>query len=86
MKVLCGVVWMTSENLCSLKGGTDRLAVSVVWTVDPENFFEIVDVWFGRTIIRSKHQVILMNSFAVYRIYPLNWTSALRSTLILLEI
>ncbi|BBN06067.1 DIS3-like exonuclease 1 [Marchantia polymorpha subsp. ruderalis] len=54
-----------SENLCSLKGGTDRLAVSVVWTVDPENFFEIVDVWFGRTIIRSKHQMFYAQAQAI---------------------
>lgn len=54
-----------SEKLCSLNGGVDRLAVSVVWTVDPENDFEILDVWFGRTIIHSKHQVIFTISFAV---------------------
>lgn len=48
---------VVSENLCSLIGGKDRLAVSVVWTVDPDNEFEVLDVWFGRTVIQSRHQV-----------------------------
>lgn len=57
--ILLVFLWhvVISENLCSLIGGKDRLAVSVVWTVDPDNDFEVLDVWFGRTIIQSRHQV-----------------------------
>ncbi|KAL2633824.1 hypothetical protein R1flu_005303 [Riccia fluitans] len=54
-----------SENLCSLKGGVDRLAVSVVWTVDPETDFEILDVWFGRTIVHSRHQLFYAQAQAI---------------------
>ncbi|EFJ15290.1 hypothetical protein SELMODRAFT_445658 [Selaginella moellendorffii] len=46
-----------SENLCSLVGGKDRLAVSVIWTLDRQNNFEVVKTWFGRTIIRSRYQL-----------------------------
>ncbi|XP_024518625.1 DIS3-like exonuclease 1 isoform X2 [Selaginella moellendorffii] len=46
-----------SENLCSLVGGKDRLAVSVIWTLDRQSNFEVVKTWFGRTIIRSRYQL-----------------------------
>eukprot|EP00899_Mesostigma_viride_P003625 jgi/Mesvir1/13263/Mv08125-RA.1 len=46
-----------SENLCSLLGNVDRLAVSVLWTVDPSRDFAVVATWFGRTLIHSGHQV-----------------------------
>ena len=39
------------EDLCSLNPGVDRLAFSVIWTMTPNA--EIVDTWFGRTVIRS---------------------------------
>ncbi|CAM6101379.1 unnamed protein product [Calypogeia fissa] len=54
-----------SENLCSLIGGRDRLAVSVVWTVDPDNDFEVLDVWFGRTVIQSRHQMFYAQAQAI---------------------
>lgn len=43
-----------SGDLCSLHQNVDRLAVSVMWELDPETF-EIIEssTWFGRTIIRS---------------------------------
>ena len=41
---------LLSEHLCSLRAGQDRLAVSVLWTLGPQ--LEVLDVWFGRTIIR----------------------------------
>lgn len=44
-RVLC-------EDLCSLNPGVDRLAFSCVWTMTPDSG-EIVDEWFGRTVIRS---------------------------------
>lgn len=41
---------LLSEQLCSLRSGTDRLAVSVLWTLSPD--LHVRDIWFGRTIIR----------------------------------
>ncbi|BDA44024.1 DIS3-like exonuclease 1 [Coccomyxa sp. Obi] len=46
---------LLSEHLCSLRARTDRLAVSVLWTLSPD--LEVRDVWFGRTIIRSRYQL-----------------------------
>ncbi|KAJ1949226.1 hypothetical protein FBU59_001236, partial [Linderina macrospora] len=40
-----------SERICSLRGGTDRYAMSVVWQMDAD--YNVVDTWFGRTVIRS---------------------------------
>lgn len=40
-----------SNDLCSLKQGEDRLAVSAVFTLDDEA--NIQDVWFGETVIHS---------------------------------
>ncbi|PIA16743.1 RNB-domain-containing protein [Coemansia reversa NRRL 1564] len=40
-----------SERVCSLRGGRDRYAVSVVWKLDKE--YCVKDVWFGRSVIRS---------------------------------
>jgi DIS3-like exonuclease 2 len=39
------------ENLCSLNPGVDRFAFSVIWKMTPKG--EILEEWFGRTIIRS---------------------------------
>jgi len=43
-RVLC-------EDLCSLNPGVDRLAFSVVWTLNESG--QILEEWFGRTVIRS---------------------------------
>ncbi|KAI8061570.1 DIS3-like exonuclease 1-like protein [Gongronella butleri] len=40
-----------SERVCSLRHQVDRYAVSVLWTLDTQ--LQVVDTWFGRTIIRS---------------------------------
>ncbi|ORX50906.1 RNB-domain-containing protein [Hesseltinella vesiculosa] len=40
------------ESLCSLTPHQDKLAYSVVWTLDHDG--KIIDTWFGRTIIKSK--------------------------------
>ncbi|KAJ2470315.1 hypothetical protein GGI02_003010, partial [Coemansia sp. RSA 2322] len=40
-----------SEQICSLRAAQDRLAVSVIWTLDAE--YRTTAVWFGRTVIRS---------------------------------
>ena len=45
-----------SADLCSLIGGVDRYAVSVMWQLDPLTY-EVRKVWYGRTIIRSAHKM-----------------------------
>uniref|UniRef100_A0A8C0TV36 DIS3-like exonuclease 1 n=2 Tax=Canis lupus familiaris TaxID=9615 RepID=A0A8C0TV36_CANLF len=45
-----------SADLCSLLGGVDRYAVSVIWELDRTSY-EIKNVWFGRTIIRSAYKL-----------------------------
>ncbi|CAO3630679.1 unnamed protein product [Cunninghamella blakesleeana] len=40
-----------SERVCSLRENVDRYAVSVLWTLDAS--YNIIDTWFGRSIIRS---------------------------------
>ncbi|XP_045156829.2 DIS3-like exonuclease 1 [Mercenaria mercenaria] len=44
-----------SANLCSLVSGVDRYAVSVIWELSPS--YEVVDVWYGRTVIRSQYKL-----------------------------
>ncbi|XP_062570855.1 DIS3-like exonuclease 1 [Saccostrea cucullata] len=44
-----------SANLCSLISGVDRYAMSVMWELDKN--FEVVDVWYGKTIIRSSYKL-----------------------------
>ncbi|ORX90875.1 RNB-domain-containing protein [Basidiobolus meristosporus CBS 931.73] len=39
------------QELCSLNPGVDRLAFSVMWKMSPQA--EVLDVWFGRTVINS---------------------------------
>ncbi|XP_006920303.1 DIS3-like exonuclease 1 isoform X2 [Pteropus alecto] len=45
-----------SADLCSLLGGIDRYAVSVMWELD-KTTYEIKKVWYGRTIIRSSYKL-----------------------------
>nr|KAF6484003.1 DIS3 like exosome 3'-5' exoribonuclease [Rousettus aegyptiacus] len=45
-----------SADLCSLLGGVDRYAVSVMWELDKTSY-EIKKVWYGRTIIRSSYKL-----------------------------
>ncbi|PRP88289.1 DIS3-like exonuclease 1-like [Planoprotostelium fungivorum] len=44
-----------SEDIASLRGKVDRPAVSAIWELD-ENC-KVVNVWFGRTAIRSIHEM-----------------------------
>lgn len=44
-----------SANLCSLVSGVDRYAVSVIWELDKK--YEVVTVWYGKTIIRSQYKL-----------------------------
>ena len=48
--ILCCAA-LLSEDLCSLRGGQDRYAVSVLWTIDAETL-QPQRVWYGRTLIR----------------------------------
>lgn len=41
-----------SSDLCSLHGGVDRLAVSVIWVLSPD-MSEVKSTWFGRTVIHN---------------------------------
>lgn len=44
-----------SADLCSLLGGVDRYAVSVLWVMDSD--YNVVKTWFGRTVIRSSYKL-----------------------------
>ncbi|XP_014671211.1 PREDICTED: DIS3-like exonuclease 2 [Priapulus caudatus] len=50
-KVIPMLPRLLCERLCSLNPDEDRLTFSVIWTITEEG--EIIDEWFGRTIIRS---------------------------------
>ncbi|XP_071964819.1 DIS3-like exonuclease 1 [Antedon mediterranea] len=45
-----------SADLCSLVSGVDRYAVSVIWHLNPVTY-QVKEVWYGRTIIRSAHKM-----------------------------
>lgn len=45
-----------SSNICSLLGGVDRFAVSVLWELDPVTF-KVISVWYGRTLIKSAYKL-----------------------------
>ncbi|CAJ1050140.1 DIS3-like exonuclease 1 [Xyrichtys novacula] len=45
-----------SAELCSLLGGVDRYAMSVLWELDSQTL-AVTRVWFGRTVIRSSYQL-----------------------------
>ncbi|KAL5104674.1 DIS3-like exonuclease 1 [Taenia crassiceps] len=45
-----------SGDVCSLWSGVDRYAVSVIWELDPVSL-EVLDVWYGRTVIRSAYKM-----------------------------
>ncbi|XP_048886192.1 DIS3-like exonuclease 1 [Brienomyrus brachyistius] len=45
-----------SADLCSLLGGVDRYAMSVIWELDVHSL-AVCSVWFGRTLMRSSYQL-----------------------------
>ncbi|XP_057399619.1 DIS3-like exonuclease 1 isoform X5 [Balaenoptera acutorostrata] len=45
-----------SADVCSLLGGVDRYAVSIMWELDKTSY-EIKEVWYSRTIIRSAYKL-----------------------------
>lgn len=51
------------EELCSLNPAEDRLAFSVVWTLNEDA--RVLDTWFGKTIIRSRAKLSYVNAQAV---------------------
>ncbi|XP_049850382.1 uncharacterized protein LOC126322563 [Schistocerca gregaria] len=44
-----------SEHICSLRRQLDRFAISIIWEMDP--YANIVNTWYGRTLIRSSHEL-----------------------------
>lgn len=62
---------LLSEHLCSLLGGQDRLALSCMWRVDPEDGYAIRSTWFGRTVIHSRHQLAYGEAQAILDNRPL---------------
>ena len=46
-----------SSDLCSLLGGVDRYAVSVIAEVQLQPKYRVVKAWFGRTLIRSSYKM-----------------------------
>ncbi|KAK3090437.1 hypothetical protein FSP39_011852 [Pinctada imbricata] len=53
-----------SSNLCSLISGVDRYAMSVIWELDSK--YEVVDVWYGKTIIRSSYKLFYEMAQAIH--------------------
>ena len=46
-----------SSNLCSLLGGVERYAVSVIAEIQLYPKYKVVKAWFGRTLIRSSYKM-----------------------------
>lgn len=53
-----------SENLCSLREGVDRLAMSCIWEMDAEG--RIQSSWFGPTVIRSCNEFAYSQAQAIH--------------------
>ncbi|KAG5449285.1 DIS3-like exonuclease 2 [Clonorchis sinensis] len=62
-----------SSHLCSLQPGADRLAFSVVMKIRTSG--EIVDVWFGRTVIRSRTKLSYDEALALMETVDLDSNS-----------
>lgn len=44
---------LLTENLCSIRGGVERLAFSVIWEIDSKTF-KAVKADFRKTVIKSR--------------------------------
>ena len=55
---------LLSENLASLLEKRDRLALSCVWTLNER--LDVVDAWFGKSVIHSRHQMTYHQAQAIY--------------------
>lgn len=51
-------------ELCSIRQRVDRYAVSVVWEFDTDA--NIVDTWFGRTVIHSRFELNYQQAQDIY--------------------
>jgi DIS3-like exonuclease 2 len=58
------------EELCSLNPGVDRLTFSVVWLMDDQA--NILQTWFGRSIIRSCAKMAYEHAQVVVLHTPIN--------------
>merc|ERR1712063_42393 len=56
--------FILSGQLCSLREQQDRFAMSVLWTIDAETF-EILDIWYGKTILFSSHEFSYQTAHAI---------------------
>lgn len=55
---------LLSEHLASLLEKRDRLALSCVWTLNER--LDVVDAWFGKSVIHSRHQMTYHQAQAIY--------------------
>jgi len=44
---------LLTENLCSIRGGVERLTFSVIWEIDSKTF-KVVNTQYGKTVIKSR--------------------------------
>lgn len=44
---------LLTENLCSIRGGVERLTFSVIWEIDSKTF-KLVNTQYGKTVIKSR--------------------------------
>jgi DIS3-like exonuclease 1 len=56
--------FILSGQLCSLREQQDRFAMSVLWTLDAETF-EVLEVWYGKSIIFSSHEFSYQTAHAI---------------------
>ena len=54
-----------SEGICSLFEGQDRLAVSVLFTLDARTLDIVGPQWYGRTVVRSCHAMSYSQAQAI---------------------
>lgn len=59
------------ENLCSLAENVERLAFSVIWKFDKD--LNIIDEWFGRTVIKSCVKLAYGNAKQVLDNPDIDW-------------
>jgi DIS3-like exonuclease 1 len=58
-----------SSNAASIHEGVDRLAVSVLWTIDASSF-AVKSIWHGRTIICSRYALSYEQAQQIYSETP----------------
>ncbi len=53
-----------SSDLCSLRGGCDRLALSCLWEMDSEG--KVLKTWYGRTVIHNDYALSYEEAQYIY--------------------